>query len=197
MLKKLFQSKTRIKILSYFSINPDTKVYIREFSRILEENINSVRRELINLENIKILTSQEKGNLKYYGMNKESPIYKEITNIFLKTEGISKSIKKTFKNENIETLFIYGSFASGKAKIHSDLDLFIVGDLDEDHLIEKIDKIEQKFSKEINYTLFNNKEIRNRIKEKDPFLDSILKNPKIFIINNEKEFLKNIKGFDL
>ncbi|MDR3291038.1 MAG: hypothetical protein LBT10_02715, partial [Methanobrevibacter sp.] len=106
MLEKLFHSKTRVKILSYFSLNPGIKVYIREFSRILEENINSVRRELINLENIKILISEEKGNLKYYSMNKESPIYEEITNIFLKTEGISKNIKKTLKNEDIETLFI-------------------------------------------------------------------------------------------
>ncbi|MDR3292291.1 MAG: nucleotidyltransferase domain-containing protein, partial [Methanobrevibacter sp.] len=109
----------------------------------------------------------------------------------------SKNIKKTLKNEDIETLFIYGSFASGQAKIHSDLDLFIIGNLNEDYLIEKIDKIEQQFSKEINYTLFNNEEIKNRIKEKDPFLDDILKNPKIFIIGNEKEFLKNIEGTNL
>lgn len=192
MLEELFHSKTRVKILSYFSLNPDVKVYIREFSRIINENVNSVRRELINLENIKILISEEQGNLKYYHMNKESPIYKEITNIFLKTEGISKILKKRFENKDIETLFIYGSFASGKAKYNSDLDLLLIGNINEEYLIKEIDRIEKEFSKEINYTLFNKKEIMSRIKEKDPFLTNILKNPKIFIINNEKRFLKNI-----
>jgi len=192
MLEKLFHSKARVKILSYFSLNPEIKVYIREFARILDENVNSIRRELINLENLKILICEEKGNLKFYSMNKESPIYEEITNIFLKTEGISKNLKNELKDEDIEILFIYGSFASGKAKQRSDLDLFILGNMDEDILIKKIDKLEQKFSKEINYTLFNKKEISNRLKIEDPFLNNILKNPKIFLISNEKEFSKSI-----
>ena len=182
MLEKLFNSKTRVKILSYFSLNPEAKVYIREFTRILNENINSVRRELINLENLKILISEEKGNLKFYHMNKESPIYEEITSIFLKTEGISKDLKENLRNENIQTLFIYGPFASGKAKQHSVLDLFIVGNIDENVLVKKIVNIEQKFSKEINYTLFNKKEINSRFETKDSFLNNILKNPKIFLI---------------
>ena len=197
MLEKLFNSKTRVKILSYFSLNPEVRVYIREFSRILNENINSVRRELINLESIKILICEEQGNLKYYSMNKESPIYNEIITIFLKTEGISKILQKKFQNKNIDTLFIYGSFASGNAKNYSDLDLFIIGDIDEDYLIKEIYNIEKKFLKEINYSLFNKKELKTRIKNKDPFLNNVLKNPKIFIINNEKEFTKKMNHWCL
>jgi hypothetical protein len=55
--------------------------------------INSMRRELRNLENIKLLISEEQGNLKYYKMNEKFPIYEELTNIFLKTQRILKKLK--------------------------------------------------------------------------------------------------------
>jgi hypothetical protein len=60
MLEKLFGSKTRVKILKLFLIHPLEKYYIRQLSRDLKLQLNSVRRELENLENFGILTSDEK-----------------------------------------------------------------------------------------------------------------------------------------
>jgi len=189
MLEKIFSSKTRVKILTLFSLNPGEKYYVRELSRILNENINSIRRELINLEDIKLLMSEEKGNLKYYRMNEKFPIYDEIRNIFLKTQGVSKTLKKKFNEYgNIEAAFIYGSFASGKATIHSDVDILIIGTIDEDILIEEIRKLETKFTREINYSLFEKEEFDDRVKNEDYFIKNLSNNPKLFIVNDESIF---------
>jgi hypothetical protein len=56
MLEKLFGSKTRVKILKLFLLHPQEKYYIRQLSRDLKLQLNSVRRELENLENFGILT---------------------------------------------------------------------------------------------------------------------------------------------
>ena len=48
-LEKLFGSKTRAKLLALFFENPDKSYYVREITRVIEEQINSVRRELTNL----------------------------------------------------------------------------------------------------------------------------------------------------
>ena len=46
-LEKLFGSKTRTKLLSLFFGNPERSFYVREMTRVIEEQINSVRRELL------------------------------------------------------------------------------------------------------------------------------------------------------
>ena len=54
--------------------------------------------------------------------------------------------------DGVRTAFIYGSFAKGKEKALSDVDLCIVGHIDEDQLIEKINAVEKSINREINYT---------------------------------------------
>ncbi|MDP3484745.1 MAG: nucleotidyltransferase domain-containing protein [Methanobacteriaceae archaeon] len=166
-------------------MNPDTELFIREISRRIDENINAVRRELSNLENIGLLVSKNKGNMKYYIVNKDFSIYPELKSIILKTEGVSKVIKDDLINlGNIELAFIYGSFASGKDTIDSDLDIFLVGDINEDLLIKELSKLEETLSREINYVLFSKEELNKRIKEKDPFISNVLTGPKIIILKN-------------
>lgn len=48
---------------------------MRELSRDLDEQINSIRRELINLEELGILKSKTADNKKIYTINSKSPIY--------------------------------------------------------------------------------------------------------------------------
>jgi predicted nucleotidyltransferase len=185
MLNKIFTSKTRVKILTLFLMNPDTELFIREISRIIDENINAVRRELSNLENIGLLKSKNKGNMKYYTINKDFSIYPELKSIILKTEGVSKVIKNDLINlGNIELAFIYGSFASGEDTRDSDLDIFLVGNINEDQLIKELSKLEETLSREINYVLFSKEELDKRIKEKDPFISNVLSGPKIIILGN-------------
>ncbi len=60
MLEKLFGSNARVKILKLFLLHPAEKFYIRQLARNLKLQLNSVRRELENLENFGILTSDMK-----------------------------------------------------------------------------------------------------------------------------------------
>ena len=53
--EKLFGSKTRAKLLRLFFENPEKSFYVREMTRVIDEQINSVRRELLNLESIGII----------------------------------------------------------------------------------------------------------------------------------------------
>lgn len=184
MLQKLFTSKTRLKLLTLFMMNPGREMYVREIARSTEENINSVRRELANLEKIGLLKSERRGNSKYYAVNKKMPIYNELASIILKTEGVAKVLQDSLSGIGIETTFIYGSFASGKARVDSDIDIFIIGEINEDELILKIREVEKRLSREINYVLFTTGEFERREKRKDPFVLNVLKEPKIMLIGD-------------
>ena len=184
MLQKLFTSKTRVKLLILFMMNPGREMYVREIARTTKENINAIRRELANLEGIGLLKSERRGNMKYYVINKKMPIYNELASIILKTEGVAKELQDSITEIGVDAAFIYGSFASGEAGVDSDIDVFIIGEVVADNLIIKIREVEKKLSREINYVLFTAKEFEEREKSKDPFVLNVLREPKIMLIGD-------------
>ncbi len=104
----LFKSKTRSAILSELALNLDKGFYMRELERLLKISIGNVRRELINLEWQGIVKSEKIGNLKFYSLNKESPICKPIIELVEKTVGVPVLLESCFKrNKNIITAFIF------------------------------------------------------------------------------------------
>jgi predicted nucleotidyltransferase len=90
--------------------------------------------------------------------------------------------------------FIYGSFANMKAGVDSDIDVFIIGEVDEDDLIIKIGAIEKKLSREINYILFTVKEFEEREKSKDPFIVNVLRESKIILVGDLSDLRRTRKG---
>ena len=92
MLKNLFISKVRISILTVFLSNINTPYHVRGLVRMLDEEINAVRRELINLENAGILKSKKEGNKLVCRVNKECPIIWELRSIFYKESDLGKAI---------------------------------------------------------------------------------------------------------
>jgi Fic family protein len=84
MLERLFTSRTRVKLLELFLLQPEREVHVREICRITGLTINAVRRELANLEEIGLLSSRRAGNARFYTANIAFPIYPELMGILLK-----------------------------------------------------------------------------------------------------------------
>ncbi|HID60626.1 MAG TPA: ArsR family transcriptional regulator [Hadesarchaea archaeon] len=188
MLESIIGSKTRVKILALFLLNLDRRFYVRELARKTGGNINSVRRELQKLESIGLLKSERAGNLKYFTTNKKMPIYEELKSMFLKTEGLGKIMKENLSElGEVKLAFVYGSFARGEEQLKSDIDLMIVGEVDEKRLVPMIRKLEERLSREINYTLFSSMEFKSRVKKKDPFLSDVLRGKKIKLVGEPNE----------
>ncbi len=181
MLEALISSKTRVKLLMLFLLNPGSEFYIREIVRTTSENINAVRRELANLESFGLITGQKKGNQQYYTVNTGHFLYPDLQKIVLKTEGVAGIIRDAIAGEEITCVFIYGSFAKGTAGEKSDIDLFIVGTVEEDRLIPIIHSCERATGREINYTLMTAREFTKRKKDKDPFVRNVMQEEKIMI----------------
>ena len=183
MLEALIPSKTRVKLLTLFLLNPENEYYVREIVRMIGENYNAVRRELANLEAFGLITGNKKGNLQFYSVNRDFYLYQDLQKIVLKTEGVAKIIREDLARiPGIECIFIYGSFAQGTAGAKSDIDLFIIGDIDENMLIPLIHEGEQKTNRELNYTLMKGDEFRSRKESGDPFVKNVMNEPQIPII---------------
>jgi len=181
-LLELTRSRLRKKILSYFFTNPSAKLYLRETASILGEDAGNLSKELTKLEQAGVFISALRGNQKYFSLNKKCPLYKELRSIIFKTIGVEGSLNRIVNEvAGIEAAFIYGSFAMNKENSVSDIDLFILGNPDEDSLMAKIDILEKKLHREINYNIHSRKEFREKVRKKDSFIMNVLKGSKLIL----------------
>jgi len=189
MLEKLFGSKARVSLLTLFCLNPKKQFYVREIERKTRLSYISVSNELKNLQEFGLLKSTFIGNQKHFWIDEQFPLYEDLQKIILKTEGVTKTIMDTFSSlKNVDFLFIYGSFASGKANVQSDLDLFIVGNVSHDDVIDMIVKKENEIGRPINFTIYKQEDLMSRIKNQDSFIMNIVNEPKIMLTGSENEF---------
>jgi len=190
MMESLYIAKSKIRqdLLALFFTNPSKKYYLREIQRILGYSAGSIRRELLKFQRDNLFNTQREGNLLYYALNMEHPLFKELKAIVAKTVGIEGSLRNALSSvEKIEKAFIYGSFAAKREKGTSDIDLMIIGNPDTSELNEKIATLEKRLRREINPTIYALAEYKAKKKAKSGFIMDLLKNPKIMVIGKEDD----------
>lgn len=188
-------TKNRAELLKLFFTNPDRAFYMQEIGRILEKKPGIFQRTLNNLVSEGILESEYKANARYFKVNRSYPLFKELKNIVFKTVGIKGSIGDVLKEAgDIKMAFIYGSYAKAKENYLSDIDIIIIGTPNEDELVKKLDKLEEKLQRDINYKLYTLNEFKKDVRENEPFVLELLKDKKIMIIGDEDELRKISKG---
>ena len=182
---EITRSRMRQNLLSYFFTNPDAKLYLREVASILKEDPGNLSKEFAKLEKEGIFTSTLRGNQKHFSLNKSYPLYKELKSIIFKTIGVEGSLKELIEStDGILFSFIYGSFAQNKENTISDIDLLIVGGPNEDDLMQKIENLEKRLQREINYNIYPEEEFKKKIRKKDSFILNVLKRPKKILKGN-------------
>ena len=62
--------------------------YVRELSGLIKEDAGNLSRELRNLENEGLFNSFTNGKAKFYILNKDYPLYKEIKKVVKLTEDM-------------------------------------------------------------------------------------------------------------
>lgn len=186
MLQKLFSSKLRVDLLSLFFGRPDEEFYVREIEKILQEDVGNISRELKNLEGIGLLVSRKKGNLKYYLLDRKFPLHDELRSIILKTRGAAGVLQGSLSEmEGVDFAFIYGSFASGQETAKSDIDLMVIGKVALERMIKHLKEPEEILGREINPSLYERREIQKRLRDKEPFISRVMREPKIMLIGDE------------
>jgi len=186
MLDHLFTSRARIGILSLMLMNPDSEYYGRQLEKLTGAGQKQIWRELNSLEDVGLLESRRDANLKRYRVNKQFPIYEELRSIFIKTEGISDFLRDALdKSGQIKVAFIYGSVAAGTDRSGSDIDVFVVGRLDQAGFNRLLAERERSLGRNINYSVMERDEYERRKKAGEPFLKRILSGEKIMLAGSE------------
>ncbi len=200
-INALFGSKTRVKLLNLFFNSPDQKFYVREISRTIDEQVNSVRRELTNLESVGVVKSSTEDRKIYYQANQRFKYYLPLRVIFAgvkigdgisvdkKTSDIDKwqSELSDIQNE-VELLVLFGVLADDPK---SNIDMLLVGDNYGHKLSEWASKIENKEGRELNYMILSMEDFYYRYTTQDTFIKGLFKSNHKVIFDKE-DLLKKL-----
>lgn len=191
MIDALFGSKTRIKLLHLFLNHPGQAFYVREITRLIGEQINSVRRELANMLEVGVITSRNTDNKLYYEVNQRYEFYLPFRAIFADQKVAIPKLEQTQDDSwqkaikslpGIRVAIAAGVLVSGSS---SNMDLLIVGDIPRKKLTPIIDGIEKSQGREIAYSVLSYDEFYYRLSVRDRFITSILATKHTVIIDND------------
>ncbi|MDO8499746.1 MAG: hypothetical protein Q7S66_03745 [bacterium] len=193
MLEQLIGSKTRVKLLQLFFRSPDRTFFVREMSRLVESQLNAVRRELVNLVKLGIVKQVDASTAKideigterskYYKLDTEFLLFSEIKNLLAKSHELEEGklvedIKK--RAGRVKFLLLSGVFVGTK---DSPTDLLIVGEIKAVPTAKLIRDFEKLAGKPIRYTVMTTDEFSDRREIGDKFLYALFESKNIIAVD--------------
>lgn len=203
MIEQLFGSKTRVKLLYLFYGNPNRPFYVREITRKVDEQINSVRRELSNLLSIGIISSDTENNKLYYEVNQKYEFYSPLATIFGNAPSTGESAEDTMGATlesasarywapagNVELVVYTGVFTR---ELDVDIDILLVGQVNKTTAAKLVESLEKQEGKELRFAIMDTESATYRSQIKDRFW-SDLERAKKQIIVDKHAFFKPAKS---
>lgn len=187
-LKHLFISQTRLKLINTLFYLPKEIYYVRQLVRIIDEEINSVRRELDNLKKADIIESEWRGNRLYYWANQKNQLFSELLTISNKTSGLGVKLQSKDNDLGRIKLLIYSyKFITSEKKSPDDIDLIIVGNVSYKEIENNIKQEEEIRGHEINYMIMDKSEFQMRKQKRDQFIVDFFLDCPVVIIGSPQE----------
>ena len=196
-LSKLFGSQCRKKLLEKFVLerkfNAEAHFFIRELARDVGEQVNSVRRELTNLESLGILKARAHDKKKVYRLNPDCPILAALTTVFTTYFDAMGAVRGYFKGaRGIDLLVVAGEIADmALPATNNVVDIFIIGEVDK---IEFNDFLAKNFfGRKIRYAVMSRADFEQRLAYGDKLIVTILKHRNNVFIKDALDLRKRFQ----
>lgn len=204
MIEQLFGSKTRVKLLYLFYGNPNRPFYVREITRKVDEQINSVRRELSNLLSIGIIVSDTANNKLYYEVNQKYDFYSPLLQIFgtapTAGEASEDRMGATLESAsqrywapagNVELVVYTGAFTREE---NVGIDILLVGQVNKTAAAKLIEGLEKQEGKELRYTIMDVASAEYRQQINDRFWTDLERAKKQVIVDKRAFFAEQLEN---
>ena len=181
-IEKLFGSKTRAKLLELFFSNTSKSYYVREITRVIDEQINSVRRELINLESVGVVKSETYDNKVYYSANMKNQYAHAFQELFAPRKVTTSNgaapveVQRIVRRNNWEdmirpvTKYLRGLIVTNRLPGQEGIDMLVIGDDSTKKLTRWAEVVEKRQGRPMNYVIMGRDDYLYRKSVRDKFL---------------------------
>jgi predicted nucleotidyltransferase len=175
-----------------FVYNQDKEFYLSEIARHVKTSAGTAQRELNRLRRMDFISFKKRGNLSLYRLNRAFSLLGEIEAIIRKTVGIEVMLGEELRKvKGVSFAFIFGSYAKGRLRSDSDIDLYVVGRPDEDDVYRAVRSVEDSVGREINYHIASEDEFARKART-DSFVNDVIVNP--VMVLGEVDGLRELAG---
>jgi predicted nucleotidyltransferase len=171
----LGRSAIRQRLLAQLMDTPRDRYHLRELARRVHTSAGTAARELGRLAADGLVVSEMEGRQRYYRVNTASPLYQPLRDLVRRTIGAPAVLRQHLAGvAGIERAMIFGSYADGRLKADSDVDLLVVGTPDRDELTDALEAAGQELGREVNEVVMTASEFDERRQRQDGLVMSIV-----------------------
>ncbi|MFA5754602.1 MAG: hypothetical protein WC905_04650 [Patescibacteria group bacterium] len=184
MLKALFGSEPRVKILNLLLLHPELKYSLRQLAQNLNLPNPALRREIDSLQKSQIIktAAAESGRTRFFIINQDFLLYPEIRALFMKAQILSShnSITGLQKTGQLKLLLMTGLFTNYPEAV---TDILVVGHIKRGAFLKLVKDLEKDLGREINFTILSEREFHYRQEMMDIFLYNILEGKNLILLD--------------
>jgi predicted nucleotidyltransferase len=183
-------SDSQARIYRWLFGKPDQEFHLSELRRLTGLGSASLQRELNRLADAGLILSARVGNLRRFRANPQSPVYGELVALTRKTLGAESLLRDALRplTPNLQSAWIYGSYAKQTETALSDIDIMLVGrKLTLGKVLEVLTPLEVEIARKINPTLYTPAEFAKRRADRDSFVNRVLAQAVILLVENSDE----------
>jgi hypothetical protein len=198
VLEMLFGSKTRVRVLRLFLLNPENEYSAGEVAKKNMISIVSVRKELHALKKISFIKEKSKKGLKTYVLDSSFHFYPELKSLISKSTASpeSKSLARLKGIGEVKLALISGIFLNyPKSKVDM---VLVVNNINRGKLKNLMSSLEAEIGKEVSFALMNSEEFKYRLDMLDRFLLDFLEGPHTELVDKIpglKRFILGLKKY--
>ncbi|MFH1256955.1 MAG: nucleotidyltransferase domain-containing protein [Candidatus Diapherotrites archaeon] len=193
----LFSSRARVRLLAFFLFSGGKRFHLREAAKLNGVAASHAAGELEKLVEAGVIRSSPKGgagNLRFFWLNNECPFLSELKGLFLKTYFLGDELRKALEKFSVRFAVLFGSFAKGIETKSSDIDLLLVGKINEREFAEELISFEARLLREINYIVWSEEEFFEKAKEENHLLKEIVAGKFSAVIGDAGEFKRIVES---
>lgn len=167
---------------------PGQELHTREIARRVDADGHPVQRALEQLVDAGLVESRRLGNLRLWSVRRDSPLVPAVRDIVRRTSGVAERLRQRLMTmPDVQAAFLFGSYASGRDTLGSDIDLFIVGAVRWTALSKELRALAEELGREINPVVWGADEMAHPTPKKAAFLQDVLAKDKIWLVGDDSE----------
>ena len=190
-LKDAVFTDSQAKVYLWIFGQPQRSYHLSELRRLTGLGSASLQREINRLVVASLANSTLKGNQRQISANRQSPLFKELSNLTRKVMGAAALLTEALRpiEQKIEVAFLYGSVAKQSDNAESDIDIMMIGsDLRLGEVLEQLLPAEEMLCRKVKPTCYTVGEFKKRLSDTDSFVNKVLSQPIIQLFGNMDDF---------
>jgi polymorphic toxin system nucleotidyltransferase-like protein len=188
----LTRGRTTAAVLALLTSTPGQELHTREIVRRTGGTEHPVHRALTLLERQGLVQSRRLGNMRLWTMSSDHPLYGSLRELFARTVGLAEQLRGSLRDQPVELAFIFGSFASSTDDRSSDIDVFVLGEVDWERVRSLTGDALDRFGRELRPIVWSDADLRRAGRARSPFLSTLRAAPKIWVIGDDDEFERRL-----